>query len=172
MTPPIQHVYDLSHLSAAGAEIVITAKGDELSRLAQWAEVERVTRFEARVTLTRLSKTHFTYEAELFANVVQACVATLEPVHSRVVRDFSRTLHLVTGPVRERETTVIVSPGDDDSPEEIQSSRYDLAEPLLEEFALAIDPYPRAKGVAFEPPVPEQAPESPFAVLKQLKKGG
>jgi hypothetical protein len=64
-----------------------------------------------------------------------------------------------------------VAPGDDDSPEEIESPRYDLAGPLLEEFVLAIA-YPRAAGVAFEAAVPQTpAPESPFAVLKRLKRG-
>ena len=42
--------------------------------------------------------------------------------------------------------------GGDDVPEEIDSTRYDLVAPLLEEFSLAIDPYPRAPGVAFDVP--------------------
>jgi hypothetical protein len=41
---------------------------------------------------------------------------------------------------------------------------------VLEELVLAIDPYPRKPGVAFQPPADEggQA-EHPFAVLKKLK---
>ena len=43
----------------------------------------------------------------------------------------------------------------------------------MEEFLLAIDPYPRAPGVAFQPPEGmADKPESPFAVLKGLKSGG
>jgi hypothetical protein len=38
---------------------------------------------------------------------------------------------------------------------------------------LAIDPYPRAPGVAFELPETESIkPESPFAVLSRLKREG
>jgi hypothetical protein len=59
--------------------------------------------------------------------------------------------------------------GDDEAPEEIESTRYDVAGPVLEEFSLAIDPYPRAPGVAYEPP-PDEKPESPFAVLARLKE--
>ena len=56
-------------------------------------------------------------------------------------------------------------------PETIVSLDYDLAAPLLEEFALAIDPYPRKAGAAFAVPAePDDAPESPFAVLKTLKE--
>jgi len=63
-------------------------------------------------------------------------------------------------------------PLEDDVPEEISSLHYDLAAPLVEELVLAIDPYPRAPGVEFAPPEDgEQAPESPFAVLKGLKSG-
>ena len=49
--------------------------------------------------------------------------------------------------------------------------RYDLAVPVLEELVLAIDPYPRASGVAFEAPQDDaDSPVHPFAALKQLKK--
>jgi uncharacterized metal-binding protein YceD (DUF177 family) len=169
--PPIEKIYNLSELSAAGADITVGAKADELPALAQWIDVDAVKRFEGRVTLRKLSQTRFSYEARLSADVVQACVATLEPVQSRIKKQFSRTLHLTTGPAAMRET-VVVSPTDDDSPEEIASTRYDLAGPLLEELILAVDPYPRAAGVAFEPPAAEGSQEaSPFAVLKQLKQG-
>jgi hypothetical protein len=61
--------------------------------------------------------------------------------------------------------------GDDEVPDEIDNLHYDLAEPLLEEFALALDPYPRAPGVEFAAPAEDdQKPESPFAVLKNLGK--
>jgi hypothetical protein len=171
MNPPIQHFYELSRLSAAGAEITVAAKGDELARLAGWAHVAAVTRFEGRITLSKLSQTRFTYEAELFADIEQNCVVTLEPLHSHIERSFSRSLHLTVGRAAARDTTVTVSPEDDDSPEELDSPRYDLAGPLLEELSLAIDPYPRAPGVAFEAVGPTTpAEESPFAVLKKLTR--
>ena len=51
-----------------------------------------------------------------------------------------------------------------------KAARYDLAAPLLEEFLLALDPYPRAPGVVFESPeTGEVPPPNPFAVLKALK---
>jgi uncharacterized metal-binding protein YceD (DUF177 family) len=171
MKSPLQHFYDLSDLSAAGAEIKIAGKAEELPALAKWLGVDRVTKFRARVELEKLSQTRFAFEASLAADVVQACVVTLGPVASHIERAFCRTLHLTTGPAARRET-IIVSAEDDESPEEIESTRFDLAEPLLEELLLAIDPYPRAPGVAFEPPAEAKSPEeSPFAVLKQLKQG-
>jgi len=96
-------------------------------------------------------------------------------VTSHISRKFHRELHLIPNVHRfaDKGGAVTLDAADDDAPEEIARSRYDLAGPLLEEFVLAIDPYPRAPGVAFEVPAPESdKPESPFAVLKQLKGQG
>ena len=99
---------------------------------------------------------------------------TLEPLVARIARDFVRELHHTPNLHRvAAEKEVVITPGDDDAPEEIDSLHYDLAGPLLEEFLLALDPYPRAPGVEFQPPAGMgDKPESPFAVLKGLKSGG
>jgi hypothetical protein len=96
-------------------------------------------------------------------------VVTLEPVRAHVARSFIRDLLLVQAP-RTVAKEIELTPVDDDGREEIDSLRYDLAVPVLEEFALAIDPYPRAPGVEFEPP-PDEADSAvhPFAALKSLK---
>ena len=57
---------------------------------------------------------------------------------------------------------------EEDAPEEIDSLHYDLAAPLIEEFVLAIDPYPRAPGVEFRPPGTRQK-TPPKALLPCLK---
>ena len=90
-----------------------------------------------------------------------------------IERRFQRELHFNPALRRSPEAPAAEDfPLEDDLPEEIGSLHYDLAAPLIEEFVLAIDPYPRAKGVEFEPPgAGEEAPESPFAVLKGLKSG-
>lgn len=171
--PPIERLYDLNRLSEAGYEAVIELAPDELAKLAQWAEVVEVKKFEGRVSLTRLSGTRFNYSAELRAEIVQSCTVTLEPVSAKISIDFTRALHLVPHVKKILDFSGELSPaaGDDDVPEEIDNTRYDLAAPLLEEFSLAIDPYPRAPGVAFEPPAdPEDRPENPFAVLGKLKE--
>jgi hypothetical protein len=168
--PPLSSIYDLTDLSDAGAEIAVAANAGQRAKLAEWAGVDAVDRFEAPVNLKKLSANRFNYEALLHADVVQSCVVTLEPVRSRIERTISRVLQLVrkdTAHKRDQETIEVASEG----PEEIDSPFFDLATPLLEEFVLAVDPYPRAAGVVFEPPVPEERAESPFAVLRGLKAG-
>jgi uncharacterized metal-binding protein YceD (DUF177 family) len=78
-------------------------------------------------------------------------------------------LHFEPALRRTAEDGVVEVPLEDDAPEEIDSLHYDLAAALIEEFILALDPYPRAPGVEFQAPEGEGATESPFAVLKGLK---
>ena len=172
LRPPIERFYDLNRLSDAGYETTIALGPDERAELADWAAVVGVDRFEAKISLKRLSATRFTYTAHLETEITQGCIVTLEPVTSFIALDFTRNLHLVPQLRKMIDLSGELAPaaGDDDVPEEIDRTRYDLAAPLLEEFSLAIDPYPRAPGVAFDAPVKEKdTKENPFSVLKSLK---
>lgn len=175
MNAPFEHIFDLGSLSAAGKDVQLAAKPDELQRIAVWAEVPSVERFEALITLLKLSQSRFLYKAALKADVVQSCVVSLVPVPAHVEASFERELHLVSHVARDLAAhgDVPIGEADEEGPEDIESTRYDLAAPLLEEFLLALEPYPRAPGVVFESPDdPEEKPESPFAVLKALKSKG
>ena len=170
--PPIERFYDLNRLSEAGYEAFIELGPEERQKLAAWADVVNVNKFEGRVALRRISSNRFAYQAHLEADIVQACTVTLEPVSANISLDFTRALHLVPHVKKTIDFSGELSPaaGDDEVPEEIDSTRLDLAAPLLEEFSLAIAPYPRAPGVAFDTPEDgEVQPESPFAVLGKLK---
>jgi hypothetical protein len=174
---PFQEIYDLGDLGRGTADLRITTTDDDRARIARWADVQAVEAFAATMVLRKHAANSFSLDAELTADVVQDCVVTLEPVRSHVARHIHRELHLAPS-LRHRSDTTIALPqsaGDDDVPEEIDSLDYDLAGPLLEELVLALDPYPRAPGVEFAAPAeagePETKPESPFAVLKSLKKG-
>jgi len=169
---PIQRIYNLGDLSEAGHEKTVIATESELARLAELEDVDAVTHFEGRVTLKRLAHKSFSYQAALDADVVQSCVVTLEPVKTHISRNFSRILHYSPGLFDQRGGVVSLSATEDEEPEEIDSLKFDLAGPLLEEFSLAIDPYPRAPGVEFELPSDGPGkPDNPFAVLKALKRG-
>jgi uncharacterized metal-binding protein YceD (DUF177 family) len=170
---PLSNILDLAVLSQAGEERVIAPKAGQLAGLAEWAGVERIDNFEARIALKKLSPTRFDYRAEVSAEIVQSCVVTLEPVLSHLAFSFERELHLVRSASRLPDEAFGPEAGEDDVPEEITDTRFDIAGPVLEELALAIDPYPRAPGVAFRTESERQEErESPFAALKNLKKTG
>lgn len=169
-TTPFSLIYNLNRLGQAGEEIAFSAKEAERAALARLAGVLEVPKFEGRVGLKKISPTRFGLAYALAAEVVQACVVTLEPLRAQIVRDFVRELHY--SPRRGEPKEVDLGAEDEEVPEEIGNLHYDLAGPLIEEFLLAIDPYPRAPGVEFRPPESaESAPENPFAALKGLKSG-
>jgi len=169
---PLEHFVDLGRLTEAGSEFVLEPKDDELAKLAAWAEVSSIEAFKATVDIKRSGRDRYRLNAVIDADLTQACVVTLEPVKDRIAKEFSRELHLVR-PSRHAlpETEALtVGAGDDDAPEDIDNQHYDVAGPVLEEFSLAINPYPRCPGVAFESPSdPVDRPDNPFAVLKSLK---
>jgi uncharacterized metal-binding protein YceD (DUF177 family) len=151
--------------------VTIATTQDEREHLADWADVDAVDAFTARIELRKLSPTRFALDADFAADIVQSCVVTLEPVRTHIERKFSRDL-LLTPTAQKAVKEIDIAPVDEDGREEIASLRYDLAVPVLEELALALEPYPRAPGVAFEPPPdPDAAELHPFAALKSLKTG-
>jgi len=130
--------------------------------------------FETEAKIAKLAANRFGLAFRVRAEVTQACVVTLEPVSSFVESAFHRELVFV-GSGRHRQGSeagleVVVEGDVEEGPEEIDSLHVDLAAPALEEFALALDPYPRRPGVEFAPKNrdPDHR-ESPFAALKDLK---
>jgi uncharacterized metal-binding protein YceD (DUF177 family) len=168
---PIHLTYNLNRLGQSGDEITFSANDAERAALAAHVAVLEVSKFDARIVLKKLAANRFGASFELTAEITQACVVTLEPLVARIHQAFQRELHY-TPNLRRTEKDLTIALEEDDAPEEIDSLHYDLAGPLIEEFVLAIDPYPRAPGVAFQPPAePGDQPQSPFAVLKTLKSG-
>lgn len=168
---PFTHLYDLGDLSQAGADVHIALKADALARLAQWAEVSAVTGFVADIALKKLAPNNFAYDMTWNADIIQSCVVTLEPVPAHLTGTVSRELNLIPRMRRKKaEDDLPLETAENDDREDIDTPHYDLAAPLLEDFLLALDPYPRKSGAAFESPRDgEPKPESPFAALKSLK---
>lgn len=169
---PFSHPYNLNRLGQAGDEVSFCATDEDQAALARFTDILRVDRFAARIVLRKPAANRFQLDFTLEADIVQACVVSLADVASHIERRFSRELHFDPALKRAKDRPEEDFLQEDDKPEEIDSLHYDLAAPLIEEFVLAIDPYPRAPGVAFEAPKEAQdSPENPFAVLKGLKSG-
>jgi len=171
---PLTHSYNLARLGNAGDVVTITADAGQRAAIAAWAGIVALEAFEARIDIGKPAPDRFVLTYHLTADLAQACVVTLEPVQSHMDHRFERELHFA-GPVRHKPPmgdsgTELVLDAEEEGPEEIESLHYDLAGPLLEEFVLSLEPYPRRPGVEFVPQSDkEDRPESPFAVLKGLK---
>lgn len=176
MSAPISHHYNLARLGNAGDEVRFEAGPQELAAIAALAGALSLSHFAAQVTLKKTSASRFLLDYRLEAEVTQACVVTLEPVVARIERSFSRELHFTGGrragqaPAGGGDVDLSGQDPEAEEPEEIESLHVDLAAPALEEFLLALDPYPRSVGVSFAPEKETDSPaDSPFAVLKSLK---
>jgi uncharacterized metal-binding protein YceD (DUF177 family) len=176
---PFSQSYNLARLGQTGDEVVITADADQRAAIAAWSEVLSLESFTVRISLSTLAPAQFGLDCVLTADVTQACVVTLEPVPAHIEHRFHRELHF-NGPSRRKpandkvggESTpdLVIGTEEEEGPEVIDSLHYDLAGPVLEEYVLALEPYPRCPGAEFAPKTTDSDPPSnPFAVLKGLK---
>lgn len=176
VSPQFSSLYDLTNLPEHGTDLTIAPGFDERAQIAAWLHVESLEDFKASIKLSRASSGRFLYRAHFDADVVQACVVTLEPVSSHLSADFERSYQLTpttSRSGRKRNAPPVVAPNqeDDDAPEFVDSPVIDIAAPILEELSLALDPYPRREGASFAQPEPaENATNNPFAILKTLKR--
>ena len=102
--------------------------------------------------------------------MTQQCVVTLEPVENDIEEHF--LLRYTTDPVFAQSDEIVVDVEEEDTPEPVEGEALDLGEALVQQLALALDPYPRKPGAELEWREGGEEETNPFAVLKQLKKGG
>jgi hypothetical protein len=175
-TPPFSVWFDLGGLSDGGAEVTFSPTAAEGEVISHWLGIEGLKDFRATVRLLRTGDNEYAYIASFIADVVQSCVVTLASVPSHLAGEFRRSFRVMPRPIGHRRKgtpppgNLELSSLEDDEPELIEGTSIDLAGPVLEELNLALDPYPRAPGAAFEGPKEEKAlADSPFAVLERLK---
>jgi uncharacterized metal-binding protein YceD (DUF177 family) len=170
---PYSYPFDLTSVSQQGTELHLSPDVAEKARIAGWLGALEVSVLGATVRLAQLGNDDYSCNAEFSAEVVQACVVTLEPVRSVHSGTFSRRYRVMAKPASRRSPRTFEAEPDneEDYLEVVGSPVIDLAAPLLEELSLVLDPYPRAAGVKFEPPKEvSQGNDSPFAVLAKLKQ--
>jgi uncharacterized metal-binding protein YceD (DUF177 family) len=172
---PYSYPVDLTSVSQQGTELHLSPDATERGRIAAWLGALEVPALGTTIRLAQLGSDDYSYHAEFSAEIVQACVVTLEPVRSLHSGTFSRRYRVMGKPASRRSLrTLGAEPGNEEKDEDsevVASPVIDLAAPLLEELSLVLDPYPRAPGVRFEPPKEEsQGTDSPFAVLAKLKQ--
>src|SRR5205807_2038914 len=147
----------------------LAATPEECAALAQRFGLMSIERLAARVKLRRRrGKALLRLSGHFSADVTQNCVVTLGPVPGHVEGDFT----VLYGDV-DQGAEVLIDPQEEADFEPLPTGALDVGEIVAQEFALALDPYPRAPGaelpVAVPDGEPEAPPEHPFAVLAKLK---
>ncbi len=135
--PEFSRPIDVALLGAAEAHYDIAATEAERLALSKRFDLVSLDRFDAHVTLRRVAGGMIRLSASLAADLVQADVATLEPLPGHVEDDFT----LLFGAGVDDGSTIdpnaeLVEPLDD--------GHIDIGEAVAQQLSLAIDPYPRA----------------------------
>jgi uncharacterized metal-binding protein YceD (DUF177 family) len=176
-TPELSRRIAVASVPEDGEEFRIEATDVERQALARRFDLVELPSLRAEGVLTTSGHgRRARMEGRLRAEVVQSCVVTLEPVAAEIDETFVRIFSADSvGPASEA-----VDLDADDPPDPIVGGAIDIGEAVAEEFGLALDPYPRARGAVLDQSEPEvsqsgDAPaenrrESPFAALRGLVK--
>jgi len=166
-------VVTLSEAQRETVKRALVADAAARSRIARALGLEALERLEAEMRVAPWLD-GVEVSGRWSARVGQVCGVTLEPFES----DLEGEIHLkalpegsaALGGPDEAGGELDLDPEADDPPDVLEGDRIDLGAYVVEDLALAVDPFPRKPGVAFE--APEQPGEpSPFAVLAKLKGG-
>ncbi len=157
----LRHVV-IAELSAGEHEIsTVTADPAECRAIGERLGILLVEGLTAELQLLRDLTGDVNMVGRIVADVVQACVVTLDPVAQHVdTQIFQR----FSGRDDEEE-------GDYEDPvEPIIEDRIEVGDVIVQNLALALDPYPRAAGAEFEEFDDETGrPTGPFAALAGLR---
>jgi uncharacterized metal-binding protein YceD (DUF177 family) len=164
----------LDRISATQHREEITATDKERAELAERFGLVSLDSLAASFTLKRARKDLVRVKGRVSAELVQACVVTLDPIPARIDETFEVDfLEGMQPPVADLELDVEGA----EAPEPAPHGWIDLGELAAEQLGLAIDPYPRKPDAEVPAewkaePATEIAPvprPNPFAELEKLK---
>jgi uncharacterized metal-binding protein YceD (DUF177 family) len=165
--------FALDKLGDRAVSMSIEANEAERQALARRFGVRGIGRLAAQFKIRRARAGRAVrVEGAVEGEVTQACVISLAPVRQTISENFV-TLYVPEADLKPIETdeegnvSLDTFLGDEELEEALPEGPLDLGEVAAQEFAVAIDPYPRAAGAGFQAEWGE-APErvSPFADLK------
>jgi uncharacterized metal-binding protein YceD (DUF177 family) len=140
VVPEFSRRVELARLGFHEAVYPISAKPEERDALARRFGLLSLDRLEAEIRLQRLAGGMVRVNGRLGADVVQACVISLEPVTSVLQQDFA----VLYGRAESRRSVMVDLETDEIEP--FDGDAIDIGEGVAQQLALALDPYPRAPG--------------------------
>mgnify|MGYP000081808462 CR=1 FL=1 len=183
-TPEFSRPVAVGDIAGKGRTLSLEADADEREGLRERFGLLAVESLTARVSISPLRGGRLiTVRGRVTADVVQACVASLEPVPAHVAEDFRLVFDVAAEPSADAEVAVPVAGAEDadagaeEEAEPLPPEGLDIGEMVAQELVLALDSYPRADGVVGDWHEAGEADEAagaddgtnPFAALATLK---
>jgi hypothetical protein len=175
---PFSYVVKVGHISANPVSVTLSADARERQGLAELWQVEQVDALKAELQIARWKKDGIRIKGTVEADIVQACIVTLEPVPSQIREEIDQ-IFIPEGSKLARVATdangeMLVDPDGPDLPELFTGDGIDAGAVVAEFAALAIDPYPRKPGVDFTDHIEDDGSADrrafAFSALKDWKK--
>jgi uncharacterized metal-binding protein YceD (DUF177 family) len=157
----------VNEVPEAGRRFELAADESTRAAIAKAAGINGISRLEGVFDVGRHKLGGLRVHGNVSARLWQDCVVTLEPVENEIEEEVD-LVFAPDGTVGSSEADI----SDDDAPEPLIGGCIDLGAIATEFLILAIEPYPRKPGVAFEPQAPAEVSANPFAALAALKKAG
>lgn len=177
MSFAISYPVNVRSLPVKGVRIKIDADEKERQKLKENHGLLAVDSFRADIHISPWKKRGVRVKGKFEAEIVQACVVSLEPLHEHIDEDVESVFipedsKLVKYEALDDTGEVFVDAEGPDTPEVFHGDSIDIGAFLEELFELSLNPYPRKEGVDgnyIEDMGEEEKQASPFAVLKRLK---
>lgn len=179
ITPEFSRIVNTDEQVGKKNRIEIEANEKERAALAERFELIAINSLKATLTTTTAGNGEVTLRGPMHADIVQRCVATLEPVPETIEDEvevlFSPHVSeddLPSNPddlddLSEEELLALL-----DQPEPLVDGKIDVGEVVAQFLAVAMDPYPRKDGAKVADvvtPEDEEERPNPFAKLADLK---
>ncbi len=175
-------------IDSKALDLEISAPKEARSALCKRLNLYAVNELKASIRLQRDSISKVIHvKGTLFADVLQKCIITTEPVKEIVDEKFEAWFADSNNAVsfvkakrermskKERDNLPMMEEKDD--PEEITDGKIDLGELVVQYLSLSLSPYPRLKGAKYQggdAQLLDEAPsgtyDNPFAALKEWKE--
>jgi len=170
-TGPISFRVNVLRLPQKGMPVTITATPEQRQELAAVHGLLEVERLEARLLVAPWKRNGIRVSGNVEADVVQACVVTLEPVPDHIDEEID-SLFLPQDSKLGRlgfdgGGEIVLDAEGEDSPEVFEGDSIDVGALAEEFFGLGIDPYPRKQGATLEPGKPDDADEPQGGALSE-----
>lgn len=181
------HIINAEDAGQDLTELALTPNADDLQRIADLLGIMEVKSLQADLEFKRVQgglvvKIDGTFKAD----VVQACVVTLDPIENHVEDKFSAWYADPEQAVSfnkarkqremEKQHGEVPIVDEKDDPEPIVNGQIDIGDVVTQFLSLSLDPYPHKEGVQFEVGDDEVRPETspirknPFDKLKEWKE--
>lgn len=167
----LSRALDISDIPPEGLEGRIEASADERAELARRLDLTALDALEMSYTLNPAGRGRFRLTGHWRADATQICGVTLDPI----ARAYDEPVSLEFWPseVWERHISdsgeITIDP-EEEMPELIDQGMIDPGHLLEELLIVSLPPFPRRENAVLEWQETGAAPESPFAVLKDLPK--